>query len=418
MRMTQIYNQKTIEIRLPVKDGLVDWDCPEAISIPDMEKALSHIRSTGTFPVSLLALDSPTLSHRHEHGIQQQPILWAAAAAGPATDASFSCHGPPPPSFVPRTLSLTGGRRGAAAGIGGGPSSSSFYKPLSTIASSHIGSPLSTLSTSISLCASSPSSSRFPVPSPAPLQHESPVPQTRRDQEGSSLTNPNPPASGFLLPRKQPEVDSKEDQNSVGECPIPPAQIASAKQRVNEWLQPGQIGSRIFPPKPVSPKGEGETHHHRPSQNGHHEQDRAGPRICLLDGFLLYSPTHLPEEIMTSLLDIKLFLLVSRQKATQRREARDGYVTLEGFWTDPPGYVDKIVWPNYVEAHRWLFKDGDVERGELDQEAMRKYGVLAQTDKGLDVPFSETLDWAVETIMRELERIVLGEDQGAGAGRG
>lgn len=114
---------------------------------------------------------------------------------------------------------------------------------------------------------------------------------------------------------------------------------------------------------------------------------------------------------MTTLLDIKLFLLVSRQTATQRREARDGYVTLEGFWTDPPGYVEKIVWPNYVEAHRWLFENGDVEKGVLNQEAMRKYGVLAQVDKGLDVPFGETLDWAVEMIQRELERIVLGEEK-------
>lgn len=38
--------------RLPIKDGLVDWDCAEAINILDMEKALSHIRSDGTFPVS------------------------------------------------------------------------------------------------------------------------------------------------------------------------------------------------------------------------------------------------------------------------------------------------------------------------------------------------------------------------------
>lgn len=38
--------------RLPTKDGLLDWDCAESINIPDMEKALSHIRSEGTFPVS------------------------------------------------------------------------------------------------------------------------------------------------------------------------------------------------------------------------------------------------------------------------------------------------------------------------------------------------------------------------------
>lgn len=37
--------------RLPMKDGLLDWDCAESLNIPDMEKALSHIRLQGTFPV-------------------------------------------------------------------------------------------------------------------------------------------------------------------------------------------------------------------------------------------------------------------------------------------------------------------------------------------------------------------------------
>lgn len=35
-----------------MRDGLLDWDCAESINIPDMEKALSHIHSEGTFPVS------------------------------------------------------------------------------------------------------------------------------------------------------------------------------------------------------------------------------------------------------------------------------------------------------------------------------------------------------------------------------
>jgi nicotinamide/nicotinate riboside kinase len=106
-------------------------------------------------------------------------------------------------------------------------------------------------------------------------------------------------------------------------------------------------------------------------------------------------------------LDIKLFLLVSREKATQRREARDGYVTLEGFWKDPPHYVDKIVWPNYAESHAWLFEDGNVE-GRLKEDVLKEHGIRAQTDKGLDVDMSTTLEWAVGTIIGELERLVLG----------
>lgn len=127
--------------------------------------------------------------------------------------------------------------------------------------------------------------------------------------------------------------------------------------------------------------------------------------MCLLDGFLLYFPPKF-DRVM-SLIDIRFFLQVSRAKATQRREARDGYVTLEGFWKDPPGYVDKIVWPNYVEAHSWMFEDGDVERGKLNSDALREKGILAQQsvklEEGVSFNFEETLEWAVEEVMRKLE---------------
>ncbi|KAJ2787423.1 ribosylnicotinamide kinase [Coemansia interrupta] len=32
-----------------------------------------------------------------------------------------------------------------------------------------------------------------------------------------------------------------------------------------------------------------------------------------------------------------------------RREAREGYATKDGVWTDPPGYFDSIVWPNFTK---------------------------------------------------------------------
>lgn len=54
-----------------MRDGLLDWDCAEAIAIPDMIRALEHIRVNGTFPVSTLAPNlirpryhrNPTLLH-------------------------------------------------------------------------------------------------------------------------------------------------------------------------------------------------------------------------------------------------------------------------------------------------------------------------------------------------------------------
>lgn len=181
-------------------------------------------------------------------------------------------------------------------------------------------------------------------------------------------------------------MDSKEDQNSVGQCPASQDTIAAMKQKVAAWLQPGQPGHDIF---------QRSTSH------------AASPlRMCLLDGFLLYSPPKF-DKIM-SLIDIKLFLQVSRAKATQRREARDGYVTLEGFWKDPPGYVDKIVWPNYVEAHKWMFVDGNVEGGRLDWTVLTDRGILAQsTDTAqqgvVDFDFEKTFEWVVDTVMTSLE---------------
>ncbi|KAL0940963.1 nicotinamide riboside kinase [Colletotrichum truncatum] len=218
------------ESELPTKNGLLDWDCAEAISVPDMNKALTHIRENGTFPV-----------------------------------------------------------------------------------------------------------------------------------------------------RRQPFVDSKEDQNSVGKCPVSDEKISAMKAKVGAWLQPGQPGNAIFT--------EGKL------------------RICLFDGFLLYCKEM---ESTMSLIDIKVFLLVSRAKATQRREARDGYVTLEGFWKDPPDYVDKIVWPNYAEAHAWLFENGNVE-GELNQRVLQETGIHAQVGKGLDIDMETTLEWTVDTIMTELEKRASGK---------
>jgi nicotinamide/nicotinate riboside kinase len=36
-----------------------------------------------------------------------------------------------------------------------------------------------------------------------------------------------------------------------------------------------------------------------------------------------------------------------------------------GVWTDPPNYFEQIVYPAYVKAHEDMFKDGNVEDGDL-----------------------------------------------------
>jgi len=99
-------------------------------------------------------------------------------------------------------------------------------------------------------------------------------------------------------------------------------------------------------------------------------------------------------------MDLKLFLRTSYAKAKARREARSGYVTLEGFWEDPPGYVDKIVWPNYVEDHKWIFEGEDVE-GKLREDVVKEWGIKCQ-DGGVDIDMEKTLEWAVELLKKQL----------------
>ncbi|KAI8837594.1 P-loop containing nucleoside triphosphate hydrolase protein, partial [Chytridium lagenaria] len=65
-------------------------------------------------------------------------------------------------------------------------------------------------------------------------------------------------------------------------------------------------------------------------------------RVVLVDGFLLYDDPSVYSE-----LDIRVFLHASYETLQSRRNARTGYVTLEGFWRDPPRYFDDFVWKGY-----------------------------------------------------------------------
>ena len=102
------------------------------------------------------------------------------------------------------------------------------------------------------------------------------------------------------------------------------------------------------------------------------------------------------------LLDVKLFFRTTYAKAKQRREARDGYVTLEGFWKDPPGYVDKIVWPNYVREHTWMFHTGDVE-GDYQSDALNKEAISTLPGNDLEADMTARLEWATDLILAQLK---------------
>lgn len=84
--------------------------------------------------------------------------------------------------------------------------------------------------------------------------------------------------------------------------------------------------------------------------------DLASAHVVLIDGFMLYHDTRISD-----LFDVKLYFRAPYTMLKARREARAGYATEEGFWVDPPGYFDKIVWPQYVLTHKHLFEDENVE---------------------------------------------------------
>lgn len=128
--------------------------------------------------------------------------------------------------------------------------------------------------------------------------------------------------------------------------------------------------------------------------------------LCILDGFLLYSDPEKPSIplTITDQLDLKLFIRTDHERTKTRREARNGYVTLEGFWKDPEGYVDEVVWPNYVRDHGWMFHDSDVDQGEL-VPLVEKQGISVGPGKG-EKSMSELLDWSVDTIRREVNRMI------------
>ncbi|KAL7941038.1 P-loop containing nucleoside triphosphate hydrolase protein [Trichoderma barbatum] len=167
-----------------------------------------------------------------------------------------------------------------------------------------------------------------------------------------------------------PTLDSKEDQNSVGKCPVSATTISALQTKVSSHLPPT------------------------------HPLSASTLRLCLLDGFLLYPPSM---AAIQPHLDVKIFLRASYERAKARREARDGYVTLEGFWADPPGYVDKIVWPNYVAEHSWMFENGDVE-GAYKADVLAQETIRVPDAGPVDGDMDAILAWMVDLILEELDK--------------
>jgi nicotinamide/nicotinate riboside kinase len=161
-----------------------------------------------------------------------------------------------------------------------------------------------------------------------------------------------------------PDLVSKEDKNAVGESGVNEQKVAELKSQAME-----DFGKEIEVP------------------------------VVIIDGFLLFSQEM---QHIRDVFDVKLFLRANHDKVKQRREKRTGYVTLEGFWEDPPGYVDKVVWANYAKDHAFLFEEGDVEgrlKDRLCQQLEIDTAPLAVQDD-----MTACVEWAYAKISNHLSK--------------
>jgi nicotinamide/nicotinate riboside kinase len=110
-----------------------------------------------------------------------------------------------------------------------------------------------------------------------------------------------------------------------------------------------------------------------------HLADKDSIRFVIVDGFMLYW-----DKLVYDQLDCKISCMASYESLKQRRSAREGYSTVDGYWVDPPGYFDAIVWPEYMRLNKHTFDEKN--RSVSEHETIN--GVFnVNTD---ELPISET----------------------------
>ncbi|KAG0245677.1 ribosylnicotinamide kinase [Mortierella sp. GBA43] len=109
--------------------------------------------------------------------------------------------------------------------------------------------------------------------------------------------------------------------------------------------------------------------------------DRPNTKFVILDGFILYV-----NEALRRTIDIKFFFTAPYQILKERRESRKGYDTMDGYWVDPPGYFDDIVWPNYLTYNSPFVKITDA------MEAGKETGVYDASGSHRTDPMTQQVD--------------------------
>ena len=120
------------------------------------------------------------------------------------------------------------------------------------------------------------------------------------------------------------------------------------------------------------------------------------PDILLVEGFLLFGRSM---TLLKDAFDLRILLGGKYEDLKRRRDGRTGYNTDEGFWKDPEGFFDLVVWPEYVEEHGFLFKNQDVNES-VDEETAKREGIEFCPEENVE----EMLKWTVRTMMDSLHK--------------
>ncbi|CAH2350441.1 nicotinamide riboside kinase [[Candida] railenensis] len=115
-------------------------------------------------------------------------------------------------------------------------------------------------------------------------------------------------------------------------------------------------------------------------------------QIVFVEGFMLF---HDPDII--KLFDINLFFYASYETLKNRRESRQGYNTIAGFWVDPPNYFSNIVWPEFEKNHKYLFNNEDVN-DTLTKYALDDLNIQPFKNEN-DSKLKDLIQWSLDQII-------------------
>ncbi|KAF3481346.1 uncharacterized protein GIQ15_04105 [Arthroderma uncinatum] len=236
--------------------------------------------------------------------------------------------------------------------------------------------------------------------------------------------------------RFPPKLQSKEDLNDATDSGVDEATIDALQKRVAQRLSQSQEQNQ------------------KTLDSSSQKSDEQAPwlTIVFVDGFLLYAPPNdsaHPLRPVHDQINLPIFLPVTYPLLKERRDGRTGYVTIGpaptpvprdpdeveeepkdedmdnekteddapvNFWTDPPGYVDDIVWPRYISNCSWLLLPESVSETSLDEGELKRLvgnGANVREDLGIsvapqkgDATMPHLLNWAVNLIFTKIGEVV------------